>query len=147
MILWRLMWTNVFITTHISPLQDNRACIFSMPSHYTERDTSILKAIRVLRCSVSVGLPGSLLFAMEHLLKNSLGEFWGFKDQQNNTTLLGYFIFGALQYWQMPSHFIMLQSWWQKCVAASRDSPHGTTKNRVLKGKVWHMKSCKQKKS
>lgn len=90
---------------------------------------------------------GSLLFATEHLLKNSLGHFWVFKDQQNNRTLSGCFIFGALQYWQMPSHFIMLQSRWQKSVAASRNSPHSATKNRVSKGKVWHMKSCKQKKA
>lgn len=43
-------------------------------------------------------IAGSLLFATEHLIKNFLGDFWAFKDQQSNPTLLGCFIFGALQY-------------------------------------------------
>lgn len=89
----------------------------------------------------------SLLFAMEHLLKNSLGDFWVFQDQQKKQHCQDVLYIGALWYWQMPSHFIMLQSRWQKSVAVSRNSPHSPTKNMVLKGKVWHTKSSKHKKT
>lgn len=89
-------------------------------------------------------IAGSPRFSVEHVLKNSLGVFWVFQDQQKKQHC---FIFGALWCWQMPSHFIMLQSRWQKSVAACRNSPCKPTKNGVLKGKVWHTESSKHKKA
>lgn len=125
-------------------LQETRACIFSTLPPY--RGIQAFK--KELECWGAQSMLDHWLPALCYgtSTKEVLGRLLGFLGPILKTTLLGCFISGALQHWQMPSHFIMLQSRWQKSVAATRNCPQ-PSKNRVLKGKVWHTESSKHKKA
>lgn len=79
--------------------------------------------------------------------KELFGRLLGFSGPAEKTTLLGCFICGPLRYWQMPSHFIMLQSRWQKSVAASRTRPPQPNKKQGLERKSLAHKKLQTQKS
>lgn len=146
-ILWRLACEEMYLPLYMAFLCRRTGLAYSLCFLTLQRGIQALKMelgcwdaqpmldcwLPALRCGTSA--------------KELFGRLLGFLGPAEKATLLGCFIFGALWYWQMPSHFIMLQSRWQKSVAASRNSPHSPTKKRGLERKSLARKKLQTQKS